>query len=242
MDVLGYEKLYECSNTGIIRSIDRVIKCKDGKTKHLKGRILRQSKSKNGYLMVALSSNGVVKSSNVHRIVCKSFLENIFEKSDVNHKDGNKSNNNISNLEWATSSENCVHAYDNGLTRNRRAVLEFDLNGAFIKEYESISEAARCKLVSVSSIFNACNGRSRMSSDSQWRFKGDNIEVKRIKKYSKGVSVVMTSKNGDQTVFDSIKEASEKTGAHKEGIFNVCNNKSKNAGGSSWRYLIPKNK
>lgn len=93
----GYEP-YEVSNIGNIR--------RDGKL--LKGR-----PTKNGYLVVALSINSKYKNHYVHRLVASAFLDKVGRV--VNHLDGIKSNNNVSNLEWTTYSKNTIHAYKNKL-------------------------------------------------------------------------------------------------------------------------------
>lgn len=78
-------------------------------------KVLKQQKSKNGYLMVSLSDKGKVKSYFVHRLLAETWLQNPDMKPCINHKDGNKANNDILNLEWCTYKENQLHAYDTGL-------------------------------------------------------------------------------------------------------------------------------
>lgn len=104
-DVVDYEDEYEVSNFGNIRR----------KAKNLSTPI-----SKHGYQNVSLSKNGEIKTHLVHRIVAKAFLKN--EKEQVNHKDCNKVNNNVNNLEWVTAKENINHAVDNQLQRDQHGV------------------------------------------------------------------------------------------------------------------------
>lgn len=100
--ITEYESLYEVSSLGDIKSLRS-------------GKILKKSKQTAGYLKVNLSYNGIVKRPLVHRVVAKYFIDNPDNKKTVNHKDGNKLNNNINNLEWSTYSENISHAYKNKL-------------------------------------------------------------------------------------------------------------------------------
>ena len=108
-------------------------------------KILKGRKSKSGYLQVSIKFDGEEKFKNkyIHRLVAEAFIENKYNKKEVNHKDGNKLNNNLDNLEWVTSSENQKHRHSIGInkTSNRR-IGKFNLNGQLIKEYSSIIKAA----------------------------------------------------------------------------------------------------
>lgn len=73
--------------------------------------------SKDGYLKVNLYKDGKGSSKRIHRLVAEAFIPNPDNKPDVNHKDGNKHNNNVENLEWVTKSENMIHAYETGLNK-----------------------------------------------------------------------------------------------------------------------------
>lgn len=110
--VSGYEREYVVSNCGDVFSMPR------------KGAwIIKKLKTQinhNGYERVALTKCGKKKYMFVHRIVAENFIDNPFEKKTVNHIDGNKINNNIENLEWATHSENSQHAVDNNLMRRAK--------------------------------------------------------------------------------------------------------------------------
>lgn len=105
-DVVDYEGIYLVSNYGRVKSIKNV---------YHKGIILKQEKSNNGYLRVHLCKNNKSKHYSVHRLVIKSFYDEDLVKKYTNHKDGNKLNNHIFNLEWCTLSENMKHAYRLGL-------------------------------------------------------------------------------------------------------------------------------
>lgn len=108
--------MYEVSNTGLVRSIDRVINSSFAAQRTIKGKVLKPmvSRSGKGYYMVDLNKNGSRKMSYVHRLVSDAFLEKE-SLNEVNHIDGNTLNNNVGNLEWCTHKENMVHAYKTGL-------------------------------------------------------------------------------------------------------------------------------
>ena len=105
--VVGYEGLYEVSDQGRVRSVDRITR--DGR--RWKGRVLSTSKVSSGYLHTVLSVDGKYDHVYVHRLVADAFVPNPQGKLEVNHKDGNKKNNVASNLEWVTHSENGLHSF-----------------------------------------------------------------------------------------------------------------------------------
>jgi len=113
--VLGYEGYYEVSNRGRVRSVDRDVNYVYGK-RRVKGRVLKQETSNRGYKRVHVSANGVSKHLTVHREVSKAFIPNPEDKRTINHKNCDKTDNSVNNLEWATYSENHNHAHKNGLS------------------------------------------------------------------------------------------------------------------------------
>lgn len=115
-DIKGYEGLYQVSNLGRVRSLDRLVNNKHGQ-RFLKGGIKRVFDWGTGYQYVNLHCQQKRKSKSVHRLVAEAFVENVYNKPEVNHIDGNKHNNRADNLEWCTSSENELHAYNLGLIK-----------------------------------------------------------------------------------------------------------------------------
>lgn len=109
-DIAGYADLYQVSNFGSVRSLPRVVKGSDGRLRHIQGRRLSCSKDNRGYLSVALYQDGNYRNCLIHRLVATAFLECTDTSLQVNHIDGNKQNNCVSNLEWVTSSANVAHA------------------------------------------------------------------------------------------------------------------------------------
>jgi hypothetical protein len=161
-DIVGYEGLYQVSSLGRIKSVDKVC----GKRRGIvKSKMIAIQDNGNGYFNAALYSNGKMKRIYVHRLVADAFLGKENGKEYVNHIDGNKSNNSLSNLEWCTRSENMKHAYDNGLavqyersgTKNPAARVVIDLqSGVF---YETMKEVSELYKISVSYLSSMLNGR-----------------------------------------------------------------------------------
>lgn len=113
-DIKGYEKLYQISNLGRVRSLNHIAS-KGVKDIMYKGKILKPFlDGKKNYLQVCLSKNNQKKKFLIHRLVAETFIDNFEHKREVNHKDGNKQNNCVDNLEWVTSKENKKHAWENG--------------------------------------------------------------------------------------------------------------------------------
>lgn len=95
---------YLISDTGLVKN-------------HTTGKILKQVSRKDGYLHVNLCNSHSVKAKSVHRLVAMAFVEGNAPSMQVNHKDGDKRNNHVDNLEWVTQKQNTVHAYNNGLIK-----------------------------------------------------------------------------------------------------------------------------
>lgn len=119
-DIKGFEGIYQISNFGNVRSLDRrVVNHKNGATRIVPGMILSPWDNGNGYLVVSLNDKRKRKNFYVHRIVAEHFIDNPENKPCVNHLDYNKYNNCVSNLEWCTQIENVSHSIDN-MRRHRK--------------------------------------------------------------------------------------------------------------------------
>lgn len=170
--LVGYEGDYEVSDMGRVRSITKMFECfsKRGNHKHYRtkyGRILKPSIQNNGYKIVWLSKNGKVKALTVHRLVAQTFLINKDNCYCVNHKNGNKCDNRLENLEWCTSSENLIHAYTklNRVHRVGRKVQCVELNLIF----DSIKKASEELNVNAGSIENCLAGRTKRAGGYTWK-------------------------------------------------------------------------
>lgn len=164
-DIPGYEGYYQISSCGKVRSITR--KCVKGQTRI--SRTMSQDVGRRGYHRVALNKKRIVKRFLVHRLVAEVFLNKVKGKNFVNHKDGNKSNNHFSNLEWVTASENIAHAYRIGKLDRRGSLNSCaKLNDGLVSEIRTKRKALNIKFkelakmygLSQSTVCNICNGKT----------------------------------------------------------------------------------
>ena len=115
-----------------------------GRVKNNKNKILSQCKQNAGYMLVHLYKNKKRRAYTVHRLVALAFLENLKEKPQVNHKDGNKLNNNVENLEWMTAIENNVHANNNNLIKRQRGHKRYNARKIIMKNDNNIIKQFKC--------------------------------------------------------------------------------------------------
>jgi len=114
-DIPGYEGLYQISNNGGVKRMPKNTVTITGKIRIHKLKILKPSTDSRGYSQTCLFKLGIGKIVSVHRFVAITFIENTENKPQINHKDGNKKNNHVDNLEWCTNTENMQHAVRNKL-------------------------------------------------------------------------------------------------------------------------------
>jgi hypothetical protein len=158
IDISGYEGLYQVSNLGRVKSCERKVAHYPKGLRLVKEKIMKQSIVRGGYCMVELSKNNTQKCKIVSKLVAVAFIP--FEKNDleVNHKDGNKKNNNVENLEWLTHKQNQEHAVNNKLYK-MSPIFKVDINGEIIESYNSIGEASRKNNLIGGNIWAVCEGK-----------------------------------------------------------------------------------
>ena len=153
-DIKNYEGLYTINENGEI--------------KNSKGELRKINYAKNGYCIIDLYKHNIRKTYFVHRLVAEAFIPNPNNYKLINHIDGDKTNNNIKNLEWCTYSYNikygnCPNKRKTKLLNRKdcsKPVEMYSLNGKFLKEFPSLREAGRFigKENNITDITNCCNG------------------------------------------------------------------------------------
>lgn len=185
-DIKGYEGLYQISNFGRVKSLERYQQ-NHSKLQKIEEKIKTIHIKNNGYQFVQLYKDNIMKNLHVHRLVAQAFIPNLENKTQINHIDGNKLNNSVNNLEWVTSNENNKHKWDTGLQKpsekqgkitkenNRRykskPINQLDLQGNYIKTWVNAYEASRQLGIDRSCISQCCNnGKNKTAGGYKWCF------------------------------------------------------------------------
>lgn len=170
-DIEGYEGLYQVSNLGRVKSLQMY--ANGGYKKRVK--ILKPCNNGNGYYVVYLMKNKKRSVNYIHRLVAQAFLKNFNNYKCINHKDENKSNNNVDNLEW------CSYKYNNNYgnhnlkiskTRLKKQVIQYDMNMNIIKIWDGINTAM--KETKSRHIVECCKGKIKSSGGYIWRYNETN--------------------------------------------------------------------
>ena len=174
-EIAGYEGLYEVSDLGRVKSL--------GNNKSRKEKILKPQKECSGYLQIGLYKDGHGKMLKIHRLVAEAFIPNTQGFNTVNHKDEDKTNNTVSNLEWMSLKDNLNYG-----TRNKRAgeaISKANINnpmlskkvqmldkstGELLDVYPSTMEAWRVTGIAYQNISQCCNGKRKSAGGYIWRY------------------------------------------------------------------------
>ena len=172
-DIPNYENCYQVSNLGNVKSLDKL----DTLGRRVKGKLMKAKIRKDGYLEVTLRKNNHEKHYLIHRLVAMTFIDNMNNYKEINHKDENKTNNNVNNLEWCNRSYNINYGTGNEkrrktLLNNKRSkkVCQYDLDGNLINIYVSLRELERQTDYSISYISSCCNNKQKTYKKYIWKY------------------------------------------------------------------------
>ena len=174
-DIPNYEGLYQISNLGRVKSLDCLVNTRNNKKRKRKGKTLRQHNNGHGYMFVVLSKNNNVKKIYIHRLVAEAFIPNPNNYPQVNHKDENSLNNDVSNLEWCNSKYNANY----GKRNKKMKVKKRFLQGKLVARYDSndniidkmyMSEAINLKGVHYANLKKCCLGLQKSAGGFKWRY------------------------------------------------------------------------
>lgn len=165
--VVGYENLYDVSNIGRVKSLERILT--DGRI--WKERILKPEIN-HDYLRVRLCDGKYKKHKRIHILVAQAFIPNPDNLPEVNHKDENKQNNYINNLEWCTSEYNSNYGNCKLKIAKKLAkpIAQYTLGDELIKEFKSISDASRKTGYNIAPLSNCCNNKCEIAYGYKWKF------------------------------------------------------------------------
>lgn len=178
VDIKGYEGLYQISNLGRIKSLERQVIGKYNSIRTLKEFIMKPNIIKKGYLRINLHKNSKNKHFLVHQLVASHFIPNPNNYHCVNHKDEDKQNNCVDNLEWCdieynnnygTRNERLSVAFTNN-PKKSKPIIQLDKECNIINEYPSINEADRNGF-SRSKIIDCCRGKRKTHKGFIWKYK-----------------------------------------------------------------------
>jgi hypothetical protein len=162
-------KLYQ----GDDRMLENYLITKEGfiiSYKNKEPRVLKGQLDRDGYYRVEIRENKKRKWCYLHRLVAMQYIPNPENKPEVNHINGIKTDNRVENLEWVTRSENAKHAVLNDMCKQPKKVNQYNTNGEFIRQWNSIKEAKKCLNIKNAHISQVCQGQRKTAGGYIWRY------------------------------------------------------------------------
>ena len=231
-DIPGFEGLYQASNRGNIKSLDKYVGYKDTGTALRKGKILSPKVTNTGYLEVVLMKNNVRCCRRVHRLVAITFIPNSFNYPCINHINEVKTDNRIENLEWCNSKQNNDAYYT-----QRTKIYQYDLQGNLIKEWDSITNASNSVGINKTGIQHCCKGILKTFYGYIWTYFPLNpSELKRRTTNNNLVSIAQYDQRGIRiATYESMSAAARTIGCNSSAISMACNGLRKTIKGYIWK-------
>lgn len=190
--IQGYKGLYAVSNKGRVKNLET-------------GKVLKNKIDGAGYLAVGLKG----KNYNVHRLMAQAFIENPLSLPQVHHKDENKLNNDISNLEWVSASKNVRHS----IYKQSFKINQYSLDGEFIKTWDSLRQIEHETGLKRQSISKVCKGKQTHAYNYKWQYLDEDYKKEMCKKINvfKNEKLIGT--------FNSVPEAAKELGINSRSIY-----------------------
>ena len=235
-EVIGSAGRYKVSNYGDVMCV---------KPQHKKEPFLmKPCFNRDGYSRLCLVINGKPKNVYIHQLVARMFIPNPMLYREINHKDGNKQNNCVENLEWCTRSDNMIHAFAMGLKYNKlgaesplaKKCYQYDMKGNFIREWGSITDVAIRFNDVTGNVSAACSGKYKTFHGFIWSYKKEKIDVN-AHRNGGGERTYQYSKDGKFIKeYFNMEDAVKESGVDKSNITKCCLGKRKTAGGFIWSH------
>jgi len=180
-DIDGFEGRYQISDRGRVKRLERYVLIQHPTKpyyRHLQELILTPNNDKDGYEIITLNADGKEKNMKIHRLVGIAFIDNPNHFDQINHKDGNKHNNNVSNLEWCDCRYNQVHAWETGLRETLKfAQIEKEEN-KIINIFDSLNDIRKSyEDIDFSTIIKVCRGKRNFHHGFRWAYADSNMHV-----------------------------------------------------------------
>lgn len=247
--IKGFEYKYEVSNFGRVKTISHTVNFKDGRSYHVKNKMLNPIMTNRGYKVVAFSDGKKKRQYFVHRLVAEAFIPNPNNYPIINHKDENRSNNIVSNLEW------CTYKYNTNYGNCKKKISESEIipvnaylmNGDYVGQFNSLTDAANKLNVFVQNISKCCKKKIKYTRGYVFRFTSDiegnkreNVVTKN--RYYNAAShkakkvIKLTLDNKFIEEYCSIEEAARVNNVRSTGIYACCKGIYKKSGGYKWKY------
>lgn len=241
VDIQGYEGLYKVNNRGEVLSVRSMKLLKAGKNSH-------------GYMNIALTKDGKSKTHKIHRLVAIAFIPNPNNYPYINHKDEDKTNNNVENLEWCTHKYNlnygtAIERRSKSIKENplkqRKAVIQLSLDGKLISEYRSTKEASEKTDIDRRQISRAINHVGKQAHGFLWVLKENyckEVDYAKLHKeesiHPKPKQIAQYTKDGKFIkAWSSITEAHISLGIGFSALSSCLHGKYSHAGGFIWKFI-----
>lgn len=235
-DIKGYEGLYQVSNLGRVKALEK--KCINGRVN--KEKVLKSNEDNMGYKYIGLTKNLIRKYYKVHRLVALTFIPNPNNYPCVNHKDENKVNNIVDNLEWCTHRYNANYgtSKERSIEKQMKKVFQYNKNGELIKIFSS-TKAVIEDGFKQSSVSQCCNGKILTHKNYIWSY--EELDKNYFKDFHKSKCYMKTVYQYDNNlrlikVWKSTREC-EEDGFKQANVSKCCRGNKKQYKGYIWSYF-----